>query len=122
METDVPKKVLQEMNLRGHGSHIMEDVKDTAKMVTTSSLYLNIGILSYLNLEMATLAAMMSREGVQDAGGDGGSSGGGGGGHTAMTVVFTSAVGTGMRNMVRFCMCPERRNTTFLRGWKWTAR
>lgn len=91
----------------------MEDVRDTAEMVTTSSLYLNIGIRSYLNLEMATLAAVMSREGIQwwwwrrqqwsysD---------------TAMTGVFTSAVGTGKRNMVRFCMCLERRNTMFLRG------
>lgn len=99
----------------------MEDVKDTAKMVTASPLDLNIGILSYLNLEMDTLAAVMDREGVQDAGGGGGGSGGG---HTVIqkTVVFTSAVGTGMRNMVRFCMCPERRNTTFLRGWRWRAR
>lgn len=55
----------------------METVKDTAKMVAISSLYLNMGILSYLNLEMATFAAVMSWEGVQDAGG-------GGGGHTVI--------------------------------------
>lgn len=99
----------------------MEDVKDTAKMVTASPQDLNIGILSYLNLEMDTLAAVMDREGVQDAGGGGGGSGGG---HTVIqkTVVFTSAVGTGMRNMVRFCMRAERRNTAFLRGWRWRAR
>lgn len=84
MEVDAPQKVLQEMNLRSHGSHIMEDVKDTAKMVTTSSLDLNIGILSYLNLEMATLAAVVGREGVQDASAGGGGSGGSGGGQTAI--------------------------------------
>lgn len=72
---------------------------------------------------MDTLAAVMDREGVQDAGGGGGG-GGSGGGHTVIqkTVVFTSAVGTGMRNMVRFCMRAERRNTAFLRGWRWRAR
>lgn len=61
----------------------MEDVRDTAKMVTTSSLYLNIGIHSYLNLEMATLAAVMSREGIQCWCG----SGGGGGGSSGHTVI-----------------------------------
>lgn len=64
----------------------MEDVRDTAKMVTTSSQYLNIGILSYLNLEMAPLAAVMSREGVQDVS-VGGGSGGGGGGSSGHTVI-----------------------------------
>lgn len=79
------------------------------------SLDPNREMLSYLGLERAILAVLMSREGVQDAGGGGG--GKGTYSDVQMTVALTSVVRTEIRNMVRFCMCPnqkKKRNTKFM--------
>lgn len=73
----------------------------------------------------AMLTAAMSK-GVQNASvqNGGGSSSGGRPSYsdTEITVALTSMVGAGMRNMARFCMCPERRNAKFHRSWIRRAR